>query len=143
MNNTYRLPEIRKKIDCLRVYYANACSPLGKSDSLLIAIAEYILDKEGLKEVQPECPDLLLGIIPPGYISIVSFCSKYIFVSPQSISRYCRQDREFRKNCVYKVDVLNIFWYVHEENTIEFLKKFPIYKNRIDRGIFKSAESKN
>jgi hypothetical protein len=93
---------------------------------LVTAIAEHILSEniEGSKALDP----------PPGYITLRDFSRKYVFVSNSHLNNICWEDEEFKKSCAFRKGK---FWYIHEDRTIEYLMKKPIFRNRAKRGYFK------
>jgi len=87
---------------------------------LLIKIAEHLIGREDTKPPG----------VPPGFIPVVKFEKDYKFISAETLVDYCRDNALFSNNCGLLVGKR---WYVHEERTLEFLKKRPIFKKRMER----------
>jgi hypothetical protein len=65
-----------------------------------------------------------------GFISIEEFEKKHKFVARNTLYKYCHLDTEFKAKMAQKIGGK---WFVHEEDTREFLSVLPIFKKRIAR----------
>lgn len=91
---------------------------------LLTSIVNYILKNDDTCQKE---------FVSHDYIPIKDFTDKYIFIAPKTVIKYCQYRDEFRDQCAIKH--LNR-WFIHEVKAIEYLKKLPRFKTRIDRGFF-------
>lgn len=84
---------------------------------LIIAIGEYLAINN-----QEEA-------LSPGYLTLQEFSDKYLFVAANTLSYYCKNNKEFAPF----VQRVKGKYHIHAEKAAQFLAKLPYFKARIDR----------
>lgn len=92
--------------------------------NLLLEISNYLLKEPSGRDEQSLARD---------YVSLAEFEEKYIFIARNTLSRYCKDDEEFRRECAI---LHNGHWLVHEKKSLEFFKRKPFFQNRLKRNFF-------
>jgi len=109
------LQEIKKRLYVAKEPNAKI-SALGY---LAIAIGEYLLDDPS--------EESSMNALPEGYTFPEAFSRAYLFVSPNTLTKYCRNG-EFKGFCCKRYGK----WYFEEVKAMGYFLRNPRYRRKID-----------